>query len=219
LKPQDGNKPPEPKNFAWYVISHTFVDFLARWPSIRYQTLVALFTALVYLGFHLATLTNQDYTSDTPFSYEYVYYVFVISDVLLEFYKLCTQPFTYLRKISSYISVITALLLSAAFIIRFFALIVIYQVEVEVYFLTLSLALVVVATPLMFFRLFATASDLNWSLAKTNYILHQCFVNSIWVFSLGVFIIFGFWVALAALQFDDITPFTMLRYLVLGALQ
>lgn len=181
--------------------------------------MLAFFTFLVYLCFHLATVTNQDYTSDTPFAYEYVYYLLVVSDGLLEFYKLFTQPFTYLGKISSYISIVTASLLSAAFIIRFFALLVIYQVEVEFYFLTISLALVIVATPLMFFRLFATASDLNWSLAKTNYILHQCFINSIWVFSLGTFIIFGFWVALAALQFDDISPFTMLRYLVLGALQ
>ncbi|KAG2213130.1 hypothetical protein INT47_011279 [Mucor saturninus] len=218
LKSQDGTKPPEPKNFAWYVISHTFVDFLARWPSVRYQTMLGFFTALVYLCFHLATVTNQDYTSDNPFAYEYVYYVLVISDVLLEFYKLFTQPFTYLRKISSYISIITASLLSVAFIVRFFALLVISQIEVEAYFLTVSLALVVVATPLMFFRLFSTASDLNWSLAKTNYILHQCLINSLWVFSLGAFIIFGFWVALAALQFDDISPFTMLRYLLLGAL-
>lgn len=193
-------------------------DFLARCASIRYQTLIGFFTMLVYLSLHLATVTNQEYRSDTPFAFEYVFFIFVSFDFLLEYYTLFTQPFAYLRKVSSYVSLLTASLLLSACIIRLFALIVIYNVEVEAYFLTLSYALVVLSTPLMFFRLFVSATDLCWSIAKTSFVLYQCFVNSLWVFSIALFILLGFWVALAALQFDDIRPFTMLRYLVFGAL-
>lgn len=209
----------EPKNFTWFVINRTFVDFLARWPSARYQALIALFSGLVYLGFHLATITNLDYTSDNPYLYEYIYYLFVISDVLLEFYKLWTQPFVYLKKISSYINFIAASLLLTAFIIRFVALIAVDSIEEEFYFISFSFNLLILATPLMFFRVFAASTDLCWSTAKTAYILHQCFTNSIWVFSAGFFVLLGFWVALGALQFGDVNPFAMLQFLVLGALQ
>ncbi|KAI9243945.1 hypothetical protein EDC94DRAFT_699923 [Helicostylum pulchrum] len=211
-------KQEEPKNFGWYVICHTFADFMARWASVRYQTLLGFFIMLSYLILHLFTVTNQEYTSDTPFAYEYAYFVFVTFDLLLEYYKLLSQPSTYLRKVSSYVSLLTVSLLASAVIIRVFALVVVYDIEVEAFFLILSYALVILATPLMFFRLFVSASDLCWGLAKVNYILHQCFVNSLWIFGLGLFVLLGFWVALAALQFDDISPITMLRYLVFGAL-
>lgn len=192
---------------------------MARWPSARYQALIALFSALVYLAFHLATITNLEYTSDTPYAYEYIYYFFVVSDVFSEFYKLWTQPFVYLKEISSYINIVTASLLLAAFIIRFIALIAIESIEEEFYLVSLSFNLLILATPLMFFRIFATSTDLCWSTAKTSYILHECLKNSIWVFSLGLFVIIGFWVALGALQYGDVHPFSMLSFLVLGALQ
>jgi hypothetical protein len=181
--------------------------------------LIGLFTALVYLALHLATVGNLDYTSDTPYAYEYVYYTFVVSDVLLELYKIWTQPFRYIKKISSYVSILTVSLLVASFIIRFVALIGIDNIEDEFYYISVSFNLLILATPLMFFRVFAASIDLCWSTAKTSYILHQCFANSIWVFTVGLFVIIGFWIALAALQFDDIHPFAMLQYLVLGALQ
>lgn len=213
-----GEEPPK-KNFAWFVIWRTFVDFLARWPSARYQALLALFSALIYLAFHLATVSNIEYTSDTPFSYEYIYYVLVVSDLLAELFKLWTQPFSYLKKISSYVSLLTVGLLVSSFIIRFFTLLVVESIEDEYYFLNFSFTLLILATPLMFFRVFTTSTDLCWSTAKTNYVLHQCFVNSLWVFALGIFVIVGFWVALGALQFNDIHPLAMLRLLILGALQ
>lgn len=181
--------------------------------------MIALLSAFIYLAFHLATVSNIEYTSDTPFSYEYIYYVFVVSDLLAELFKLWTQPFTYLKKISSYISLITVGLLLSSLIIRFFTLLVVESIEDEFYFLNFSFTLLILATPLMFFRVFTTSTDLCWSTAKTNYVLHQCFVNSLWVFSLGIFVIIGFWVALGALQFNDIHPLAMLRLLVLGALQ
>jgi hypothetical protein len=209
----------EPKNFAWYVVHHTFIEFLARWPSSRYQALIALFSMLAYLAFHLASVTNIDYTSDTPFLYEYIYYILVISDFSLEYYKLLTQPYTYLKKTSPYISLVTASLLFAAFIVRFFALIAVDNIADEIYFITFSFNLIIVATPLMFFRVFATSNNLWWNSAKVSYILHNCFVNSIWVFTLGLFVVLGFWVSLAALQFGDVSPLAMLRYLILGALQ
>ncbi|KAI8642509.1 hypothetical protein BD408DRAFT_443392 [Parasitella parasitica] len=209
---------PPKKNFACFVICRTFEDFLARWPSAKYQTWLAFFSALVYLAFHLATVSNVEYTSDTPFVFEYIYYFFVVSDLLLEAFKLVSQPFTYLKKISSYISLVTVGLLVSSFIIRFFTLLVVESIEDEYYLLNVSFTLLILATPLMFFRVFATTTDLCWSTAKTNYVLHQCFVNSLWVFGLGLFVIIGFWVALGALQFNDIHPLAMLRLLVFGAL-
>lgn len=181
--------------------------------------MIAIFTWLVYLGFHLATVSNLEYTSDAPFVFEYIYYVFVISDLLLELFKLTTRPFTYLKKISSYISLIAVSLLVSSFVIRIFTLLTVDSIEDEYYFLTLSFTLLVLATPLMFFRVFSISSNICWSTAKTSYVLHQCFVNSIWVFVVGIVTILGFWAALGALQFDDIHPLAMLRLLVLGALQ
>lgn len=208
----------EPKNFALYVIKNTFIEFLARWPSARYQALIALFSFLVYLAFHLASVSNVEYTSDTPFVHEYIYYILVISDVALELFKVCTQPCSYLKKISSYVTLVTVSLLFAAFLIRFFALLFVESIEEVVYLLTFSFSLVILATPLMFFRIFTVSTNLCWSSAKISYILHACFVNSIWVFTLGLLVVVGFWVSLAALQFEDASPFAMLRYLILGAL-
>lgn len=209
----------EPKNFAWYVISHTFIEFLARWPSARYQALIGLFSILVYLSFHLATLSNVEYTSDTPFLYEYFYYILVASDFASNYFKLFTQPCAYLKRASSYVSLVTSSLLLAALVIRFYALIAVESIPEEVELIAFSFYLLVIATPLMFFRVFSASTDLFWTSAKISYILRACFVNSIWVFVLGVFVVLGFWVALAALQFNDVSPFAMLRYMILGALQ
>jgi uncharacterized membrane protein len=181
--------------------------------------LIAIFSWLTYLGFHLATVSNLEYTSDVPFVFEYIYYVFVISDLLLELFKLVTGPRTYLKRVSSYISFITVSLLVSSFVIRIFTLLDVDSIEEEYYFLTVSFSLLVLATPLMFFRAFSASSDICWSTAKASYVLHQCFINSIWVFVVSIVTILGFWAALAALQFDDIHPLAMLRFLVLGALQ
>lgn len=207
------------KNFVLFVVTRTLVDFLAKWPSIRYQAMIGLFTFFVYLALHFATLGNVEYTSDSLFAFEYVYYFFVLSDVLLELYKFWLQPLRSLKKVSFYLTWLTLGLLSASFIIRIFTLIFVHHIEYEVYLLTISFSLLVLATPLMFYRLFLTATDLSWSTAKVHYILHQCFVNSVWVFTVGFFVILSFWIALSALQFNDVRPLTMLRFLVLGALQ
>ncbi|KAI9478843.1 MAG: hypothetical protein EXX96DRAFT_572441 [Benjaminiella poitrasii] len=206
------------KYFFWFVICRTFTDYLARWPSAKYQSLNSLFSALIYLGLHLATVTNQEYTSDVILPYELAYYVFVFSDFVLLIFNLLTRPCTYLRKVSSYISLVTISLLASSFIIRVYTLLTENNIEKEFYYLNVSYALLVLSTPLMFFRAITSTGDLCWNAAKATYTLRACFVNSIWVFALGIFIILGFWVALGALQYNDISPFAMLRLLVLGAL-
>ncbi|CAO3660237.1 unnamed protein product [Rhizopus stolonifer] len=208
------------RSLVWTVISRTMTDFFARWASPRYQALVALVSGLIYLGLHLATLSNLDYTSDTPFAFEYAYYVFVASDLLLELTKALPHPIVYLKTPASYLSFTAAGLVASSAIIRLFALIVIDDIQEESAMLSVSFMLLILATPLMFFRLFATwsASSLFWTVAKANYIVTQCIVNSLWVFGLSLVILLGFWVALGALQYDDMSPLVMLRLLILGAL-
>ncbi|KAG1449228.1 hypothetical protein G6F55_010266 [Rhizopus delemar] len=210
----------QPRNFVWMVISNTFSDFFARCASPRYQAIIALVSTMIYTSFHLATLSNLDYTSDTPFAFEYVYYVFMFSDLLLELIKFMTNPIVYLKKLSSYLSFITVGLLTSSAIIRFFALLVVEDVQKAYSLLSVSFDLLVLATPMMFLRIFASSSanDLYWAVAKTNYIVAQCIVNSLWVFRLSLLVILGFWVALSALQYEDVNPLSMLRFLVLGAL-
>ena len=73
--------------------SNLFFDYLARWSAPRYQALAGLMAALVYLGLHFATVGNRDYSSDMPQDFEYAYYFFVASDLVLELYKVCaTTP-------------------------------------------------------------------------------------------------------------------------------
>jgi membrane-associated HD superfamily phosphohydrolase len=194
---------------------------LARWPSPRYQALVTLFSAFVYVGLHLATVTNLDYTSDTPFAFEYAYYVFVVSDLLLELFALLSHPIIYLKKPSSYLSLTAIGLLTASVITRFIALVIFDNFLDQHALLTTSFFLLIFATPLMFFRLLSSwsADRLSWNVAKTNHIVTQCIVNSLWVFALSLLVIFSFWVTLGALQYDDIKPLNMLGLLTLGALQ
>ncbi|KAG0746574.1 hypothetical protein G6F57_007964 [Rhizopus arrhizus] len=210
----------QPRNFVWMAISHTFSDFFARCASPRYQAIIALVSTIIYTSLHMVTLSNLDYTSDTPFAFEYVYYVFMFSDLLLELIKFMTNPIVYLKKLSSYLSFITVGLLTSSAIIRFFALLAVEDVQKAYSLLSASFVLLVLATPMMFFRIFASSSanDLYWTVAKTNYIVAQCIVNSLWVFRLSLLVILGFWVALSALQYEDVNPLSMLRFLVLGAL-
>ncbi|KAI8971565.1 hypothetical protein BDF20DRAFT_686355 [Mycotypha africana] len=206
------------KNFVWFVLWRTFTDYLARWPNARYQTMIELVSALIYLGFHLASVSNLDYTSDTPHVYEYIYYVLVLSDGLYELYKLFTRPCVYLKKASYYTAFITATLLVASFIVRIYALTAVKQIDYEIYLLRTSYNLLILATPLMFFRVFISSSNSCWSTKRTATVLHRCFVNSLWVLSLGALVLVSFWVALGALQRADIKPLAMLRLLILGAL-
>ncbi|KAI8349677.1 hypothetical protein BD560DRAFT_450213 [Blakeslea trispora] len=207
-----------PKDTSWYVLWTTWTDFLARWCSARYQLWIGIVSTLIYLTFHLATLTNRDFTSDTPYLYEYIYYYLVLSDMCLESKKLVSSPSVYLRELSSCVSFITASLLTASFVIRVFTLATVDSLEDTVYFLTLSFHLVVLATPVLFLRLLYAVSDAHWLMAKASYMIHQCLYNSLWVGVVGVGAIVGFWIALAALQFDDVHPMAMLRFLLLGAL-
>lgn len=49
--------------------------------------MVQAFAGLVYIALYLATVGNQNYTSFPPETYEYVFYVFALSDILIESLK------------------------------------------------------------------------------------------------------------------------------------
>ncbi|KAI8341495.1 hypothetical protein BC941DRAFT_417048 [Chlamydoabsidia padenii] len=192
-------------------------SYLARWASPRYQCLIGLFTAFVYLGFHLATLSNVDYMEEYLKPFEYFYYVLVISDLLLELWKFGDSPSKALHKPSTYITLPTAVLLTAAFtyrILAFFAT----DLQPKFHGFYFSFVLLSIATPLMFFRLFIWTDDLWWTTYKINHVVGRCLVQSLWVFLIALVSLLGFWAGLAALQRDDIGPMLMLRHLLLGAL-
>ncbi|KAI8986520.1 hypothetical protein BDB01DRAFT_785908 [Pilobolus umbonatus] len=215
LKKKDHSK----GHFAWNVTRHTVSDYLAKWTTPRYQGYFGLFIALTYLFHHLRVVGNLDYTSDTPFSFEYTYYFYVVSDLLLESYRLFTAPKHYLSRLSSYITLGAVFLLTYSSVTRFCALYCVDDIEGQNKQLYMSYTLLILATPLMFFRLLTTwTSDVFWFSAKINYILGQCIRNGAWVFGLSILTIVGFWVALGAFQYEDVPPVTMLRLLILGAL-
>ncbi|KAI8089814.1 uncharacterized protein BX664DRAFT_333976 [Halteromyces radiatus] len=200
------------------VFTKQFIaSYLARWASPRYQCLIAFFTAVVYLSFHLATLSNVEYMEDHLKPYEYFYYVLVISDLVLELGRFITSPRKALQKPSTYLTLPTAILLTAAFVFRilaFFAT----DLQPKYHGFYFSFVLLAIATPLMVFRLFLWVDDLWWPVYKINYVVGRCLVQSLWVFLIGLVSLIGFWLGLSALQRDDIGPWLMLRHLILGAL-
>ncbi|CAO3629518.1 unnamed protein product [Cunninghamella blakesleeana] len=195
----------------------SILSYLARWASPRYQCLIGLFTALIYIGFHLATLSNVDYMGAYIKPYEYFYYALVISDLLLETWKFLSHPIQSLHQPSTYITLPTAVLLSIAFVLRILAFVAVELLEKFHYFY-ISFVLLSIATPFMIFRLFIWIDDLWWPIYKINYIVNRCIIQSLWVFLIAFISLLGFWLGLSALQRDDITPWTMLRNLILGAL-
>jgi hypothetical protein len=123
-----------------------------------------------------------------------------------------------LQKPSTYLTLPTAILLTAAFtyrILAFFAT----DLQPKYHGFYFSFVLLCIATPLMFFRLFLWTDDLWWTTYKINYLVSRCLVQSLWVFLIAVVSLLGFWAGLAALQRDDVGPMVMLRHLLLGALQ
>lgn len=192
-------------------------SYLARWAAPRYQCLIAFFTAFVYLGFHLATLSNVEYMEDHLKIFEYFYYVFVVSDLVLELWKFGASPRKALQKPSTYLTLPTAAILFAAFVYRILAF---FATDLQPKFhgLYFSFVLLAIATPLMFFRLFIWTDDLWWPVYKINYVVGRCIVQSLWVFFIALVSLLGFWLGLAALQRDDVGLWLMLRHLILGAL-
>ncbi|CAO3587778.1 unnamed protein product [Absidia cylindrospora] len=193
-------------------------NYCARWASPRYQCLIGLVTGFIYLGFHLGTLSNVEYMEDHLQTFEYFYYILVMSDLFLELWKFTSSPRVALRKPSTYLSLSTVILLFAAFTFRMLAFSTI-DLQPKYQGLYFSFVLLSIATPLMFFRLFIWTDVLWWPIYKINYIVGQCLVQSLWVFFVALVSVIGFWVGLSALQRDDIGPWLILRYLVLGALQ
>ncbi|CAO3586426.1 unnamed protein product [Absidia cylindrospora] len=192
-------------------------SYLARWAAPRYQCLIAFFTAFVYLGFHLATLSNVEYMEDHLKVFEYFYYVFVVSDLVLEVGKFAASPRQALHKPSTYLTLPTDALLFAAFVYRILAF---FATDLQPKFhgLYFSFVLLAIATPLMFFRLFIWTDVLWWPAYKINHVVGRCIVQSLWVFFIALVSLVGFWLGLAALQRDDIGLWLMLRHLILGAL-
>ncbi|KAI9312222.1 hypothetical protein BX666DRAFT_1989810 [Dichotomocladium elegans] len=192
-------------------------DYLALWCAPRYQAILGLVVGLVYLGLHLATLANVDYIAEEPRPFEYAYYVFVSSDMLLELSRILSNPWGYLAQPSTYLSLTTAGLLTASMILRFVGLAADSIEEMDIYLLW-SFYLLTWATPLMIFRLVLWFDDLHWQVYKARRLIGQCVMDALWVAVLGVFTLAAFWAGLAALQRGDVGALTMLRQLALGAL-
>ncbi|KAG0163691.1 hypothetical protein DFQ28_003168 [Apophysomyces sp. BC1034] len=209
----------EPTNryetFFW--LTSALTQFFTRWAAARYQAYISLFTGLVYFALQLATAANEDYVDTEPRGYEYVYYGFVISDILLELGKLFRHPIRSVETPSTYLSLTTSVLVFTAFVLRFVALDS-SDLEDQIREIEASYMLVIWATPLMAFRLSIWANDLWWPVTKVNYVLKRCLTNTLWVISLSLAILGAFWVGLYLLQRNEVQPLTMLLNLALGEL-
>ncbi|KAI8066688.1 hypothetical protein BC940DRAFT_302083 [Gongronella butleri] len=192
-------------------------SYLARWASPRYQNLIAIFSGLVYLAFHVATLLDDDYIDDGIASFEYFYYVLVVSDMLLELWRVMRAPRQAFQSPGTYISLGCAVLLTAALVMRCTGLCA-HAIEAKYKYIYASYVLLTLATPLLVFRIFLWVDSFCWNVYKINYVVRECFVGSLWVYEIGLVTLLGFWLALAALQRDDVPPLLMLQHLLLGAL-
>ncbi|KAI8379136.1 uncharacterized protein BYT42DRAFT_644451 [Radiomyces spectabilis] len=214
---RNGNDNSKPPTWTVFIITRLFYNYLARWASPRYQDFIGLFSLFVYLLLHLATVINEDYTDYEPYPYEYAYYFFVISDTVLEVWKLLAHPIQTLRRGSSYLALICVSLLTAAMALRFIGLNG-TDLEVQAGQLELSHVLITCATPLMVLRLLGASNDLSWSIVKLQFTIGACFADALEIMLAGIAVILAFWLALGALQHNDMSYWDMLRYLILGAL-
>ncbi|KAG2222553.1 hypothetical protein INT45_002684 [Circinella minor] len=209
----------KPNNNNVVSSSNFLVDYLARWAAPRYQAYVGLVCGLIYLGLHLATVSNKDYFNTHPYDFEYAYYAFVCSDLVLELYKILLQPVQAVKRPSTYLSLVTAAFLFTSLTLRLVAL---YNtndsLEHQQILLTFSYDFLVWATPLMIFRIALWTDNLCWQVAKARHLVSQCIVDALWVVGLGIITLVAFWIGLSALQRNDMDCLTMLRHLALGAL-
>lgn len=193
-------------------------SYMARWATPRYQARASLLVGLAYLGLHLATLANEDYWNRGLYPYEYAYYVFVCSDVLLEFGTLLLHPIQSVHHPSTYLSLTTAGFLTASFVLRLVGLANDSDLEKADTLIAYSYMFLVWATPLMIFRLVLWQDNLCWSVYKARHLVSQCVVDALWVFGIAIVTLLAFWLGLAALQHNDVDCLTLLRHLALGAL-
>ncbi|CAO3632302.1 unnamed protein product [Cunninghamella blakesleeana] len=212
----DTNRLSNQNGWSFAFVKQSILSYLARWASPRYQCLIGLFTALIYMGFHLATLSNVGYMNTYIKPYEYFYYALVISDLLLETSKFLSHPTQSLRQPSTYITFVTAILLSFGLMYRLSAFAVDELIEC-LHYLYVSFEFLAFATPFMIFRLFIWIDDLWWPVYKINYIVHCCVIQSLWVFLIAFISFLGFTLGFSALQRDDITPWAMIRSLIFSA--
>ncbi|KAI7886193.1 hypothetical protein K492DRAFT_156437 [Lichtheimia hyalospora FSU 10163] len=192
--------------------------YLARWATPRYQARASLLVGLAYLGLHFATLANDDYWNSGLHPFEYAYYVFVCSDVLLELGTLLLHPIKSLHHPSTYLSLTTAGFLTASFVLRLVGLANDSDVEKANALIACSYIFLVWATPLMIFRLVLWQDNLCWSVYKARHLVSRCVVDALWVFGVAIVTLLAFWLGLAALQHNDMDCLTLLRHLALGAL-
>ncbi|KAH8555288.1 hypothetical protein BGW37DRAFT_131906 [Umbelopsis sp. PMI_123] len=61
--------------------------YFGKWRSPKYQSLLQFIIGCIYVSLYLATVANQNYASFPPHVYEYVFYVFALSDLVLETLK------------------------------------------------------------------------------------------------------------------------------------
>ncbi|KAF7722427.1 hypothetical protein EC973_003166 [Apophysomyces ossiformis] len=203
------------ETFFWLTSSLT--RFLTRWAAARYQAYIGLFAGIVYFALQVATAANEDYVGSEPEVYEYVYYVFVVSDLLLELGKLFRHPIRSVETPSSYLSITASILAFAAGALRFSAL-ASSDLEDQAKKIELSYILLTWATPLMAFRLFVWMDDLWWPVTKINYVLRKCFTNTLWAMLLSLAVLVAFWLGVFLLQRNSTDPLSILLYLALGEL-
>ncbi|KAI9016475.1 hypothetical protein CLU79DRAFT_762717 [Phycomyces nitens] len=193
----------------------TLSDSLARWASPRYQTVVAFLSGLIYFGFHLGVLVNEDYRNYWPYDYEYIYYGLVISDLLLEVFKILKKPLL-LTQGSTYFTLLCVGLLAGSFGFRYAGLWAV-DLEDQIGYLEDSFNILICATPLLFGRLLVWAKDLWWPLIKLKIVVGECIAGTSGVLGLAVSVVAIFWVGLSVLQKDDMSPGQVFIYLALGA--
>ncbi|KAI8576704.1 hypothetical protein K450DRAFT_255735 [Umbelopsis ramanniana AG] len=80
---KDGNPIMTDLTAASRVTRFTMIYF-GKWRSPKYQALLQFITGAIYVSLYLATVANQNYTVFPPHVYEYVFYVFALSDLILE---------------------------------------------------------------------------------------------------------------------------------------
>ncbi|KAI7863758.1 hypothetical protein BDF14DRAFT_1840779 [Spinellus fusiger] len=212
----------EHPSYLWSTLHYTppwpstMAHYLARWPNHKYQTLVAVISGLVYIGLHCSVIANKDYTNYRPYPYEYVYYEWVISDLLLELYTTLCHPILHLQKSSSWFSLVTTSLLLSAFITRIVGLS-LHGLINKAYYLQTSYSLLACATPLLFCRLLLWTDTACWSITRLKILMHRCVSGSASVLGLAAGVILAFWICISALQKDDMSAWKVLYYLALGA--
>ncbi|CAO3631497.1 unnamed protein product [Cunninghamella blakesleeana] len=151
-----------------------------------------------------------------PYATENNCEIFLNDESVKSVIKFLSHPTQSLRQPSTYITFLTAILLSFDLMYRLSAFAVDELIEC-LHYLYVSFEFLAFATPLMIFRLFIGIDDLWWPVYKINYIVHYCVIQILWVFLIAFISFLGFTLGFSALNCDDIVPWAMIRSLIFSA--